>query len=155
MAVSRSDDNPEGDAASVHGHRALDARFSSIHWTPTRFLATARRFGDAAIHGQVGQFEADKAIVSFERYLPKVIHYSGFNPLVTPATQRGSRTLLVGNPPVGTSEDQDLNQLFEDYPVGYAGSVAAKGMVGLPLGQKGSKLLPYRFDDVWLECGHG
>src|SRR5215210_7342845 len=67
MVIDRGNDDLEGDAAGVHGHRALDASFSSIHRTPTRFLAAARRFGDAAVDGQVGQFEAEEAIVSFER----------------------------------------------------------------------------------------
>src|SRR5215208_2939592 len=135
MAIGRGDDDREGDAASVHGHRALDASFSSVHRTPTRFLAAARRLGDAAVDGQVSQFEAEEAVVSFERHLPKVIHHPGFDPLVAPTAQRGRRTLLVGDPPVGASKHQNLNQLLEHHPVGYPGSVAAKWMVSLPLRQ--------------------
>src|SRR3712207_631622 len=105
MAVGRGDDEPEGDAANIHDLRAFDALFTSIYRTPTRHLAAARSLGDAAVNGQVGQFEAEEAIVSFQSHLPKVIHHPGFDPLVTSAPQRGRRTLLIGDPPVGASKD--------------------------------------------------
>jgi hypothetical protein len=81
--------------------------------------------------------------------------HSCLNPLLASATQRARRTLLVSDPPVGTAEHQNRNQLLENCPVGYARSVAAKWIVGFPLRKESGELLPYGLDDVRLECGHG
>jgi hypothetical protein len=49
---------------------AFDALLSPIHRVPSRFLAATRGFGYAPIHRQIGQFEADVTVVSFEGDLP-------------------------------------------------------------------------------------
>jgi hypothetical protein len=57
--------------------------------------------------------------------------------------------------PAMTAGVNSLDQPLEDQPVGDGGTVSAKRMICSSLGQEDSKLLPYTFDDVWLECGHG
>lgn len=66
-----------------------------------------------------------------------------------------SRALLIGNSPVGATEDQHLHQLLEDHFVGDARPVATERMVHFSLGQQGAKLLPNGLDNVWLDSGHG
>ena len=58
------------------------------------------------------------------------LHQSGLDPLVAPAAQRTRRTRSIGDPLVGTTEHQDLNQLIEDHSIGYARPVAAERVVG-------------------------
>jgi len=56
---------------------------------------------------------------------------------------------------IGAAEDQHLNQLLEDDPLGDARTVASERMVGAVLGKEGRKLLPDGLDEVRFECGHG
>src|SRR5215207_10914001 len=156
VMIGRGDYGPKWDASRVHHRRAFDAPFCPIHRASSRFLAAARGLGEAAVHRQVGQLEADETIVSFEGDLPEPLHQTILDPLVAPTTQRALRARLVGDPPVGASEHQNLNQLPEDHPVGDAGAVTAERMVRRPsLGQEGFKLLPDGLDDVWFKRGHG
>ena len=55
---------------------------------------------------------------------------------------------MVGDPLVGTAEDQNLNELLEDHPVGYAGIVAAQRMGLLPIGKQSGELVPDRVDEA-------
>ncbi len=80
-------------------------------------------------------------------------HAAGYS-LVSPVPKRDGRTLLVGDPPVGAPEHQDLDQLAENQPVGNTWLVAAERMSGLSLGQEDLKLLPDGLDDVWFKRGH-
>jgi hypothetical protein len=139
----------------VHDHRALvDAPFSPVHRAFAGFLAPARSLGDASVHGQIAEQQADETVViSFEHHTSKGVHYPLFDPLVSPTAQRGSRTPLLGDPPVSAAEHQDLYELLEDHPVGDTGTMAAERMVHVPLGQQGDELLEDGLDDVWLECG--
>lgn len=77
------------------------------------------------IDGHVGQLQADDPVVGIEHHLPHRVHYPEVDPLVAPAAQGGVRARLVGDPPVGAAENQHLQELLEDHPVGYAGAVAA------------------------------
>jgi hypothetical protein len=120
-----------------------------------RLLAATRGSSDAAIDGHVAQLKPDEAIVNSEYHLSEGVHRSGFDPLVAPTPERGSRILLVGYPPVGAAEHQHLDQLLEDHPIWYPTTVTAKRMVCLSLWQQGGELFPNRFDDVWLDGGHG
>jgi hypothetical protein len=56
---------------------------------------------------------------------------------------------------VGAAEHQNLHKLLEDHSVGYAGAVASERMARLPLRQQGRKVLPYGFNEVRWERGHG
>ena len=77
-----------------------------------------------------------------------------FDPLLAPVAKRGSRIPLIGDPVVGASEHQYLDELLEDHSVGYARAVASQRMIHLSFGQQGGKLLPDGFDEVWWEGGH-
>ena len=81
-------------------------------------------------------------------------HAAGYS-LVSPVPKRDGRTLLVGDPPVGAAENQNLNQLLEDHPVGYTRAVTAQGVGHLSFGQEGYELFEDGLDDVRWECGHG
>jgi hypothetical protein len=154
VAVGRSGYSPKGDSLGIYDRRTFDALFPPVYRTSTGFLATARGFGNAPIYCYIGQPQPDGPVVGFERHLAQFIHQPAFDPLIAPSTQGGSRARFVGDPPVGAAEDQDLNELLEDRPIGYAGSMAAQGMLDLSFGQQGGELLPDGFDDAWLECGH-
>jgi hypothetical protein len=82
-------DGPQRDASRVH-HRpgAFDASFAPVHRASSRFLPTAGSLGDAAVHRQIGHFEADETIVGIEGDPPEILHKPEADPLITPATQR-------------------------------------------------------------------
>ena len=81
-------------------------------------------------------------LIGSQRHLLQNVHHAGLDPLVAPAPYRGGRTLLIGYAPLGAAEDQDLNELLKDHPVGDARPVAAEGMVQFPVGQQAGELLP-------------
>jgi len=155
MAIGRGRDRAERDAIRVNDRGAFETSFAPIHRAFGSFLAATRSFGDAAVDGHLAELQADHPIVGIEHHLPQSVHHPAVDPLVAPATQRGSRTPLIGDPLVGAAEDQHLHQLLEDRLVRYARSVAAEWMVRPTRGQQCDELLPDGLDDVWRERGHG
>src|SRR5215207_10773377 len=145
VMVGRGDYGSQRDAFCLHHCRAFETSFSSIHRASSRFLSTARSFGYASVHCQIGQLQPDQTIVSFEGDLSELLHQPESYPLVAPATQSALRARLIGDPPVGAAEHQDLDQLLEDQPVGDAWLVAAERMIDLSLWQEGLELLPNGF----------
>jgi hypothetical protein len=109
----------------------------------------------APVYRQIRKLQPDETVIGIEGDLPESIHHPELDPLVAPATQRALRARSIGDPPVGTSEHQDLDQLLEDDPLWDAPPVASERMVGLVLGQEGTELLPDGLDEVRFECGHG
>jgi hypothetical protein len=83
--VGRGDYGPQRDAFCLHHHRAFDASFSPIHRASSRFLSTARSFGYAPVHRQIGQLQPDETVVSFEHDLPEGFHQPEADPLVAPS----------------------------------------------------------------------
>jgi hypothetical protein len=69
------------------------------------------------------------------------------DPLIPAAADGGRRTALIGDPRVGTAEDEDLDQLVEDDPIGDARSVTDQGMPRPPIGKKRRELLPDGLDE--------
>jgi hypothetical protein len=67
------------------------------------------------------------------------------DPLVPAAAQRGGRAGGVFDAAVAAAEDQDLEELVEDDPVGDARAVAAQRVMHLPGGQQGGELVPEGF----------
>jgi hypothetical protein len=100
---------------------------------------------DAAVHGQVVQFQADHAVVGAQDQQLQRGEQPCGDPLVAPVAEGGGRAGGIGDLAVATAEHQDLGELIEDYPVGHAAPVAAKrvvGVVGTMFGQQGSELVP-------------
>jgi hypothetical protein len=151
----RGGEGAQRDAVRVHGRRAFDAQFAPIDRASARLLATARGLGYAPVHGHIGRFDADEAIVGFQRYFAQSVHRPDLDPLVAPLAKRGGRALLVGDPLVGAAEHQDLHELLEDHPVRYAGPLTAQRMIHLPFWKQGTELLPDGLDEVWWERGDG
>ena len=107
-------------------------------------------------HPRRPYFEADDSVIGFARHLLQSVHHPRLDPLVASAPERGSRALLVGDPPVSAAEHQHLDELLKDHVIGDAGAMAAEGVVCLPGGQQGEKLLPDGLlFDVWWQGGHG
>jgi hypothetical protein len=95
-------------------------------------------------------------VVGFERHLPQLLHRSGADPLVAPTTQSGRRTRTVGDSFISAAENQDLDELVENQPVGHSVTVAAKGMnVRLSFGQQGAELLSDGLDEYGGMAGTG
>src|SRR5919107_1558326 len=155
MAIGRGADDLERDAIGVDGHRAFDTSLPPVHRACARPLAATRSLGDAAVHGHIERIEANSSIICFPGKLFERVHRPLLDPLAAPATQRGGQTFLISYPPVGTAEDQNLDELLEDYPIRHARPVAAKRMVHVSFRQKGRELFPDGLDDVWWHWGHG
>jgi hypothetical protein len=129
---------PRGMPEASTALSAFDASFAPVHGAFPGFLASARGLGDApVVDGHVAQLQPDETIVGIEGDVPEPLHQPQPYPLITPATQCALqcalRASLVGDPPVGASEHQDLDQLLEDHPVGDTLSVATERMIGLSL----------------------
>ena len=58
VPVCRSGYNPKRDTLGINGHRAFDALFS-LSTGLVRLVASTRSFGDAAIDGHLGEFQAN------------------------------------------------------------------------------------------------
>ncbi len=126
-----------------------------------RLLAAARGLlGDAAIHGyDIGQFEADgPVVVGRQRHLPRSLHHHSeeVDPLVALASLAAQNVVSEhdcsrGDPPVSAAEHQDLNQLLEDHPVGYARLVVPEWVFYFPCWRQSGELLPDGLDEVRLD----
>ena len=73
-------------------------------------------------------------IVGLQADLPQPVHMHFLYPLLAPTTQRALRARLVGDPLVGATEHQHLDQLLENDSVGDTRAVAVQRMVGAVLG---------------------
>jgi hypothetical protein len=98
---------------------------AAVHRAWPGDLAAAGRLGDASIHRQVLQLQAEQPLVGATHGQPQPFGQAQGDPRIPAAAQRGRRTALVGDAPVATAEDQDLDELVEDDPVGDAAAVAA------------------------------
>jgi hypothetical protein len=62
---------------------------------------------------------------------------------------------VVSDPAVAAAEDQNLDELVEDDPIGDAAAVTAERMDGLPGRQKGGELGPQGFENARWQGRHG
>src|SRR5215212_2196818 len=85
MTIGRGTESSEWDALRIDYHRAFDAYLPPIYRTSARFLATARSLGNAAVHCQIAQVEADGSIVGFLDDLFECVHRPGFYPFIASA----------------------------------------------------------------------
>jgi hypothetical protein len=118
----------------------------------------SRGLGDAAVHGQLRELQADEVVVGIEADLPESLHHSKLDPLITPSLRSVLlRAGCVSDPLVGAAEDQNLHQFLEDDPLGDTRAMVSERMVGAVLGQQGGELLlpDGLLFDVWWQRGHG
>jgi hypothetical protein len=84
-------------------------------------LATAGRFGDAAIHAQVLHLQAEQSVVGGQHGQAQLLGDSGGDPFVAAAAQRGRRAAVVGDAAVAAAEHQDLDELSKTTRSGMRG----------------------------------
>lgn len=133
VAVGWGADDPERDPASVDHHRAFDAQISSVYWTSSGYLAAARRLGDAPVDRDVGQLQADHAVVAVTHDLLELIDHPSIDPLIPASSQRRGRAACLCDQPVAHPENHDLNKFIEHHPVGHPQAMAAQRMGVLAL----------------------
>jgi hypothetical protein len=91
---------------------------AAVHRAWAGGLAAAGRLGDAPIHRQVLQLQAEQPVVGAKHRTPKPVGKAQGDPLVAAAAQRRRRAGLVGDAALAAAKDQDLDELVEDDPVG-------------------------------------
>jgi hypothetical protein len=92
------------------------------------------------------QFQPEQSVVGAKHRTSQPLGKTQGDPLITAAAQCGRRAGLVRDAAVAAPEDQDLDELVEDDPVGDARAVAAQRVVDVAGGQQGgagSKLAFY------------
>lgn len=65
--------------------------------------------GNAAINRQAGQIEPDHLVRCRLHDGGYALHHFGSDPFVSPPSQRGRRADAIGDPSIGTAEDEDLH----------------------------------------------
>jgi hypothetical protein len=111
-------------------------------------LATARGLGDAPVHRQVPQLEADHLVVGVKAGLFKGGEDFRGDPLVGSASDGGGRACGVGDLLVGSPEDEDLHELVEHHPVRDAWPVATQRMLVRHSRDQHLELVADGFDDA-------
>ncbi|MDH6706502.1 hypothetical protein P3T27_003229 [Kitasatospora sp. MAA19] len=119
-------------AVPVRQLRAFDALFGSVDGALARAFSAGGRFGDAAVGGQLVEFEADHPVIAGEDEQAQGLHRADGDPFVASTAQGGGGAGTVGHPLVSAVEDQDLHQTVEDHRVTDARVVAAPRMAVLP-----------------------
>ena len=147
MPIGRGRDRRQRDARRIDGDRALEPLFAPIHGAATRHLATAWRLGDAAIDRHVVQLQADHPVVGGQGEGIQGIDDPGGDPLVPATPQCGRRAGGVGNAPIGTAEDQHLDEFVEDDAIRNATAMTTERMEHGADGEEGGKLVPDGLDD--------
>jgi hypothetical protein len=135
--------------ASVTVER-LRPPLAAVHRAPPGVLAAAGGLGDTAVHGQVTQVQADHAVVGGQDQQLESGEQAELDPFVAAVADGGGRAGRIGDLAVAAAEHQGLDELVEDDPVGDAGAVAAKrvvGVVGGALGQQRAELVPQWGDE--------
>ena len=104
--------------------------------------------GALAMHpstARVFQGQADDPVMGLPRDLLQLAEDPGLDPLVTAVPDRGGTAGAVGDRRIGAAEPQDLDEFFEDDPVGDPRLVAAqrvRGGVDRAVGQQCGELVP-------------
>ena len=135
------------DAAPLDHEGPFHAQLAAVDRAAPGALAAAGGLGDAPVDGNVGQGQADDAIVGFPGDLFQVGEDPGPDPLVAAVPDRGGPAGAVGDRGIRAAEPQDLEELFEDDPVGDPRFVAAqrvRGVIDGPVGQQRGELVPQR-----------
>jgi hypothetical protein len=118
-------------------------------------LAAAGCLGDASVYRQIGQVEADHAVVGIPRDAFQAGHDPGRDPFVAAATEGALGAGVVGDPLVSAAEHQDLDELVEHDPIRDTRSVAAQRMGVVAFGEHRGELVPDGFDQPRWQGRHG
>jgi hypothetical protein len=108
----------------------------------------ARSLGDTPVDGEILQDQADDALIGLPCDRLQLREDPGLDPLVAAAPDPGGAARSVGDRGIGAAEPQDLDQLFEDHPVGDPRLVAAqrvRGIIDRAVGQQRGELVPEGF----------
>jgi hypothetical protein len=77
------------DAARLHGDRALEALLAPVHRAGPGDLAAAGGLGDAAVHRQMLQLQAEQLVVGDQDRSAQLLGHAGGDPLIAAAAQGG------------------------------------------------------------------
>jgi hypothetical protein len=96
-AVGPSRHHTHRDAACL-GHRGtLQPLFPTVHRAGPGDLAAAGCLGDAAVHGQVRQLQAEQPVIGAKHRTAQLLGHPEGDPLVPAAAQGGSRAGVIGD----------------------------------------------------------
>jgi hypothetical protein len=87
--VGRRGDHAQRDAVGFDRDRAFAALLGTVDGAWTGGLAAAGRFGDAAVHGEMGQLKAEQTVVGAQDEQAQLLGNAEGDPLVAAATQGG------------------------------------------------------------------
>jgi hypothetical protein len=135
---------------------------SPVHRAAPGALTAAGCLGGAAVHGHVGQLQADHLLVGVECGQPKPVEDPQGDPLVPAAVQGGGRGGGGGDPFVSGAEDQRLDEPVEHHRVVSRGgsepstcssSQATHGSQTLPRSTDGDRASPGIGTGPWSSAG--
>jgi hypothetical protein len=90
-AVGRGRHRRQRDATRLGSHRALEPLLAAVDRAGSGDLATAGRFGDAAVHAQVLHLQAEQSVGGGQYGPGAAARRPSGDPFVAAAAQRGSR----------------------------------------------------------------
>jgi hypothetical protein len=126
VPVCRGEHPAERDAAPLDQQRPFHALFAAVDRAGAGAVPAAGSLGDAPVDGDVGQGQADDPVIGLPRDLLQRAEDPGLDPFVAAVPDRGGTAGAVGDRRVRAAEPQDLDELFEDDPVGDPRLVAAQ-----------------------------
>jgi hypothetical protein len=115
------------DAARVGDDRAFQALLATVDRARPGELTAAGRFGDAAVHRQLLQLQAEQPLVGAEHRQAKPFGKPERDPFVAAAAQGRRGAGVVGDAAVAAAEHQDLDELVEHQPSGMRGRGSPAG----------------------------
>jgi hypothetical protein len=77
------------------------------------------------------KLQAEQAVVGGQHRQAQLLGDPGADPFVAAAPQGGRRAGVVGDAAIATAQDQDLDELVEDDPVGDAAAVTTQRVLDL------------------------
>lgn len=115
----------------------FQALFGAVGRGRPRLVASARRCGLTAVHGQLGEAQADHLVVGNQGDTVQLLCQSQSGPVLDLVSDGPVRTPGDGDPLVAGVVHQRLNGQAEYGFIGYASVVAAERVRGIELGSLG------------------
>jgi hypothetical protein len=109
VAVGAGGHRAQRDATRLDHGGALAALFAAVDRAAPGDLAAAGGFGDAAVHRQVTELQADHAVIGLQHQQLQRGKDAGGDPLVAPVADGGRRAVVVGDLAVAAAQYQDLD----------------------------------------------